>query len=178
MPALFTRLHNMENLLSIVDPIIKQTKAVLWIYRDAKWAIEERQDELYDHLAGVGWNNHDTGTVFLTAFAPEIDLYDFENRVSNLIENKLILGFVERAVQSIKQYPEFGSQYYEIIFIQYLSQSRLSEIEILHKLCLERSTFYRRKKEAIFLLGLCLFGLLPKEDFSQDTEQLSLFQYC
>ena len=178
MQSFFTRYHNMDGVLANIDPLIKQTKLVLKIYREVQWALAEHQHELYAQVTAAGWNSFDTGMVYLTIFAPKANLAEFEEEVCRLIENKSILAFVSNCILRLRRYPEFGAVYYEIINHQFLSHKSLGEIEMVNHLNMERSTFYRRKKEALFLLGLCLFGLTPKEESSPAIEQLSLFPAC
>ena len=48
--------------------------------------------------------------------------------------------------------------YHEILSKSYLTAFRYTESELLEILSIERSTFYDRKKEAIMLLGIALWG--------------------
>ena len=48
--------------------------------------------------------------------------------------------------------------YCEIISKSYLSRFKYKEPELLEVLSMERSTYYDRKKEAILLFGLSLWG--------------------
>ncbi len=178
MQSFFARYQNMDGVLANIDPLIKQTKLILKIYREVRWALAERQHELYAQVTAAGWDSYDTGMVYLTIFAPDADMAEFEKQVCRLIENKSILAFITTCVQHLRRFPEFGSVYHEIITFQFLSHKNHSEIEMVNRLNMERSTFYRRKKEALFLLGLCLFGLTPKEDAPAAVEQLSLFPAC
>lgn len=164
--------------LSNVEPLIKQTKAVLRIYQHLRWVLALRQSDLREELADDGWNSYDIGVTYLLTFAPEIELEVFEAQVCRLVENNLLLAFIDRTILCLKQYPVHGFEYYDVITVQYLSDKNLDEAAILQTLGMERSTFYRKKKEALFLLGLCLFGLAPREMEIQEHEQLSLFAVC
>lgn len=178
MQPFFSRYGNMDVVLANMDTLIKQTKTVLRIYRKLKWALMERQSDMCSLLAEAGWGDHDTGITYLTSFLPETDLNMFEAQICRLMENKLLMAFIDKSILHLKQYPEHGTVYFDIVCLQYLSQRSHREKEILEKLCIERSTFYRRKKEALFLLGLCLFGLLPKRDDWQEYEQFSMYTAC
>lgn len=175
MQTFLSRFPHAEIAFPNVGPLVKQTKAILRIYRDLKWALVCRQLDLHEQLADAGWSSPGTGITYLTAFAPEIDLKIFETQVSSLLEDKQLLNFIDYAILCLGQYPGHGNTYFEIIRLQYLSRRCLCEQEILEKLCMERSTFYRRKKEALFLLGLCLFGFAPVFEGAPEFEQLSLF---
>ena len=53
--------------------------------------------------------------------------------------------------------------YYEILTKQFIHRFNSTEKELLDELNMERSVFYDRKREAIFLLSLCLFGYAVPE---------------
>ena len=55
-------------------------------------------------------------------------------------------------------YVDNGRLYHEILSKSYLTAFRYTESELLEILNLERSTFYDRKKEAVMLLGIALWG--------------------
>lgn len=158
--------------------ITDQTKAILRIYRDLKWAMLEHEADLDLQLADAGTNDRETGLVYLTTFAPEIDLQIFESRVCHLTENKCFLLVIDKGIKRLQLYPGRGDIYHTIIEQQYLSHTPLSERQLLTILATERSVFYRRKKEAIFILGLSIFGIIPAADDDAMYEQMSLFNAC
>ncbi|MDL2253668.1 hypothetical protein LJC49_06285 [Ruminococcaceae bacterium OttesenSCG-928-I18] len=177
MHSNIAKYYDMDNILANIDPLIKQTKSVLRIYKDLKWVLLERERELLYCLEDIGMGDIETGATVLTTFEPEKNLQEFEAQVCRLFENRLLFLFIEKAVQSLKKYPEHGEVYFTIINLQFLSQYRLPEKAMLDKLRMERSTYYRRKRDALFLLGLCLFALLPKEEcVHNEAEQLSFFR--
>lgn len=149
-----------------VDDIIMQTKIVLRLYRPVAWALDERQNDLHRRLLDNGWNCADTGVTRLTFFAPEIDQQEFEARVARLLENKLMVAFIEKSINHLARFPDYGGIYHDIITLQYTAQNPVGESEMLDRLPMERSTFYRRKKEALLLLGVCLFGFAGGEYYT------------
>lgn len=58
----------------------------------------------------------------------------------------------------VYDYYNNGQLYHEILSKSYLTAFRYTESELLEILNLERSTFYDRKKEAVMLLGIALWG--------------------
>lgn len=157
--------------------ILQRTKALLAIYMDVKWAVQEHTEELYSYAADVGWQSEDTGLAFLSVFAPDIDTVAFEARVCRVEENKLMITIVDKAVARLRRYPQHGPVYHEILAKCYLSGDRLKEDALVSILNMDRTTFYRRKKEAVLLLGLSLFGLAaPQPRVYEPAEQLSLFE--
>lgn len=56
--------------------------------------------------------------------------------------------------------------YYEILSKQFIYRFNSTEKELLDELNMERSVFYDRKKEAIYLFSICLFGYVKPSPMS------------
>ena len=117
-----------------------RVKLILKIYRDVVWVLSEWVEELREYAWELGAQDADTGLIYLQSFAPDMDLQEFEERV-----------------------PDRGELYYEILTKQFIHRFNSTEKELLDELNMERSVFYDRKREAIFLLSLCLFGYAVPE---------------
>ena len=61
-------------------------------------------------------------------------------------------------MNKIYEYPDNGKIYHEILSKQYLTVYKYTEQEMLELLNMERSTYYDKKKDAIDLLAICLWG--------------------
>ena len=94
----------------------------------------------------------------LALFAPDTEKQEFESRISALFENKWMVDLIDTAMAKIYDYHNNGRLYHEIISKSYLTAFRYTESELLDLLNMERSTFYDRKREAILLLGVSLWG--------------------
>ena len=81
----------------------------------------------------------------------------------NAMQSRVLIDLIEKAVVKIREYPDNGGIYYSIIDLKFLNYFKYSEEDILEELDLERSTYYRKKKEATLLLGYILFGLIMPE---------------
>ena len=74
-----------------------------------------------------------------------------------------MIELVDTAMIQVKEFPDCGERYFEILSKYYLSKFKYCESELLEVLQLERSSYYDRKKEAILVFGLALWGtVLPK----------------
>ena len=111
----------------------------------------------------LGAQDADTGLIYLQSFAPDMDLQEFEERVCCVMENRMLVDVIDRALLRLKRYPDRGELYYEILTKQFIHRFNSTEKELLDELNMERSVFYDRKREAIFLLSLCLFGYAVPE---------------
>ena len=135
-----------------------RVKLILKIYRDVVWVLSERMEELHEYAWELGAQDADTGLIYLQSFAPDMDLQEFEERVCCVMENRMLVDVIDRALLRLKRYPDRGELYYEILSKQFIHRFNSTEKELLDELNMERSVFYDRKREAIFLLSLCLFG--------------------
>ena len=140
-----------------------RVKLILKIYRDVVWVLSERMEELREYAWELGAQDADTGLIYLQSFAPDMDLQEFEERVCCVMENRMLVDVIDRALLRLKRYPDRGELYYEILTKQFIHRFNSTEKELLDELNMERSVFYDRKREAIFLLSLCLFGYTVPE---------------
>lgn len=111
---------------------------------------------------------------YLLNFAPEKELDIFHARAVSAMQTRVLIDLIDKAVITIKDYPDNGKTYYSIIDLKYIGYFQFTEDEILEQLNLERSTYYRKKKEATMLLGYVLFGRIMPEYIR--TEKVA--NYC
>jgi hypothetical protein len=140
------------------DAVFHKSKLLLAVYRDVTWAISEQLEEIRDHAYETGGHNLDAGFRYLADFAPDVEADRFAERVCCVCETRMYIDLIDRALVRMKAYPVYGNVYYEILDKQYISRFPLTEPELSEALRIERSVFYDRKKEALHLFGVCLFG--------------------
>lgn len=140
-----------------------KSKLILKIYRDVVWVLSERAQELQEYAWELGDQDLSTGLCYLENFAPNIDLQDFEEKVCCVIQSQMLVDVINRALLRLKRYPDRGELYYEILSKQFIYRFNSTEKELLDELNMERSVFYDRKKEAIYLFSICLFGYVINE---------------
>lgn len=122
---------------------------------------KETMDTIVEIILDTDHSGHDC--IYLQSFAPDMDLQEFEERVCCVMENRMLVDVIDRALLRLKRYPDRGELYYEILTKQFIHRFNSTEKELLDELNMERSVFYDRKREAIFLLSLCLFGYAVPE---------------
>lgn len=138
--------------------VFHKSKLLLKIYRDVVWVLSERSEELQHYAWEFGDQDLETGLCYLENFAPDINLQEFEEKVCCFVQNKMLVDVIDRALLRLKRYPNRGELYYEILTKQFIYRFNSTEKELLDELSMERSVFYDRKKEAIYLFSICLFG--------------------
>lgn len=149
------RMYEQMNLDS--SEILHKTKLLLGVYRDVVWATLYEADAVHEDIYYFGSELNDA-LVYLEEFAPDTKKAEFEAKVSSLFENKWMIDLIDKAMTRVYDYHNNGRLYHEILSKCYLTAFRYTESDVLELLNLERSTFYDRKKEAILLLGISLWG--------------------
>ena len=151
-------IHRMYGRLNLnQSEVFHKTKILLGIYRDVVWVTMSNANEMQEEIIYYGDDLNDA-LVYLEEFAPDTERQEFENRVCGLFENKWMIGLIDKAMGKIYDYHNNGKIYHEILSKCYLTAFRYTENELLELLNMERSTFYDRKKEAIMLLGISIWG--------------------
>lgn len=146
-----------------VLPIYERSKALLEVYRNVVWSLKNSADYMICETQVTYGKDLDEALIYLSTFAPEFKRQDFESRVSHLFESKWLIELIDNALVKIRDYPEYGEVYSTILFECYLGKTKTKDVACMQILNLERSCFYQRKREAISLLGVSLWGFeLPK----------------
>ena len=87
-------------------------------------------------------------------------------------------------MNNVRDFPLNGDLYSSILSMCYMSRFPYSERELMDAMGLERTSFYRRKKEAIKVFGLALWGghmdeykmlLMKEEPLQMSIDDLDYF---
>lgn len=140
-----------------------KTKLLLKIYRDVVWSIEDRVAELEEEHYEMGSNSLVEALDYLDEYDPNVNKRKLEDELCSVFKSKLLIEIVDKALLKVKRYPDFGDMYFEIIYKQYIQKNKYPEKYIIQVLNCERTTFYKRKKEAIKLMGVALWGYVLPE---------------
>ena len=165
------------------DEVLHRSALVMQVYRDVVWMTSRKakilKEDFFEDSFG---RNLDTALAYLLEFAPSEKKQEFESRVANLFETKWLVDLIDSAMIRVYNYPDKGRLYFGILSKGYMTAFKYSEIELIEEYHLERSAFYDRKREALMLLGVSLWGFaIPEikeifEDFeSRAEEQVSLY---
>ena len=152
-------LYSRKSLDSVL--LYNRAKLLLEVYRDVCWDTADyaeslKQESIYDY--GTTGSDLNAALSYLADFAPDVERDRFAAKVQALFEVKWMIEIVDHAVAKVHSFPVMGDTYCSILNAYYLSSFPLSEAEMLDQFSLERSTFYRKKKEAIMVFGLAIWG--------------------
>ena len=96
-----------------------------------------------------------------------------ENRLESIQKTRLMLDRVNEALTVLKRKPKDGEQLYQLIYLSYITEEKLTHVEILLRLAVSSRQYYRLRQDAINILSIRLWSAMTKEgDFW--IEMLSL----
>ena len=140
------------------DKLYKRAKLLLSTYRNLCWQTAADTQDTISDLCVCASNDVDGALIYLETFAPDKERDVFEDRITSLFDRRWMMDIVENAMVKTKEFPNYGDMYFEIISKCYLTKWKYDESDMLEILNLERSRFYDRKKEAIMIFGISLWG--------------------
>lgn len=139
-------------------PSYEKAKTILSIYRNVVWQTTNKANNLVSECVASYGKELNTALVYLSEFASEYDKKDFEERVSSLFESKWLIGVIDKSLLKIREFPMYGCEYYTILYNYYLKEVKSTDYECMRLTKLEKTSYYQKKKEAISLLVIALFG--------------------
>lgn len=146
-----------------MDDVYARARLLLSIYRDVCWSTAVRAEDLEDNLICYCSGDLSDALVYLETFAPVEKKVQFEERVQSLFETRWMIELVDSAMIKVREFPYNGNLYFEILSRCFLDKFKYTESDLLELLSMERRTYYDRKKEAIYVFGISLWGdALPK----------------
>ncbi len=146
------------------EKVFHRAKLLLCIYRDVVWRVE---DIIYD----VDAQAYDFGGRKIAQlldylsydFEGDMDKILLEKRLINIDETRTLIDIVEKGLVKLKTYPHYGDLYFQIITNKFIYQIRYTDEELIELLDIGHTMYYRRKKEAVNLMGVILWGyILPQ----------------
>ncbi len=147
-----------------IDEAIMYERAqmLLKAYRFVCWSTSRRADEMKEVLeCDYEYCSTDLNSalVYLENFAPDREKDQFARRIRNLFEVKWVVEIVDSAIMKVREYPVNGELYASILSVYYLSRFRFNvDQDVESEFGFDRSTFFRKKKEAIKVFGVALWG--------------------
>jgi len=140
------------------EHIYHKAKLLLEIYRDVVWSIEGRACDIEAEFYVMGGKRLADALDYLDDYGSDINKKKLEEELCSMLKSKWLIEIVDKALLKVKNYPDYGDTYFDILYKQYIAKYRYDEKRIIEALNCERTTFYKRKKEAINLMGIALWG--------------------
>lgn len=143
---------DLENSYLKIKVVLEQYKTSSWTNNNSVSLSNIADYDVYDEVYG------EDRFAYFTGFISSDDMKSFKIRSKTAVQTKEFSELVQAAVLKVREYPKKGEEYYNILDMKYLNFFDYDENEILELLEIERSTYFRKKKEAMYLLGYVLFG--------------------
>ncbi len=143
--------------------IYHNAKLLLNIYSKTAWETCSKYADIMESYEDDYGINDIKGLEIISSLGDSAQSQRLSERLLSVEKNKLIIDVIHSALLKLKDYPHKGELYYQIIYKNYFVKFKYCESEILESLCLARTTYFRRRKEAINIFGISLWNLtIPK----------------
>lgn len=92
-----------------------------------------------------------------------------EQELGSIMKSRNLINRVNEALTVLKRKPENGERLYELIYMTYIGEEKLSHKELLYRLGLSSRSYYRLREQAITVLSIRLWAAPTTEmDFWLD----------
>lgn len=145
------------------NQVYHNTKILLKLYPHVKWRVSTSITELDQSCRQTSGSGLIDVVEYLADIDVRVNSERLHERLRSIEYSKGILKLVDKCLMLLKEYPENGEKYYQIISVTYLSGNNVGENEALEALNISRSSYYRDKKKATLLLGVILWGFVIPE---------------
>ena len=148
----------------INEKVVHQAKLLLTLYRHVVWSVECDLYELDVTANDFGSRRiQDLIDYLAFDFDGEVDKNKVGDHLKSIAETRDLVILVDKALCRLKTYPGQGELYFNIINRKYIIKYEYTDHELMESMDIERTTYYKRKKEAANLLGTILWGYVLPE---------------
>ncbi len=155
--------HKLQKVAIATQSQCHATELLMKMYRAVAWSVRGRATILIDPLQATSAKSLDDLLFYLSDFAPIYMRKEFESKVNELFFTKWMLELIDTAVMKVRSYPGKGKSYYDILYFTYMDEVKHTECDILAYTGIERSNYYRKRKEALHILSQVLWGMAIPE---------------
>lgn len=97
-----------------------------------------------------------------------------ENRMDSIQKTRLVIDRINEALSTVKRNPNDGQRMYDLLYLTYISEEKLSINEIIYRMSMSSKQYYRIRDKAIDFLSTRLWGS-PQKDMNFWMEMLVIF---
>jgi hypothetical protein len=149
---------------SIDEATYTRAYALLKIYKEVLWGLEESIEELDRQSRKLLGEDLSFAIEILDKFDYRMNKDRFDDEIYDKVELKNLVMLIARALIKVKNFPNHGERYFSILEKNFLLKYSYTEDEMLENLEVSKTTYYKYRKEAIKLMGYCLWNMiLPGE---------------
>lgn len=141
--------------------VFHKAKLLLSLYRDVVWRTQEVMYDTSEEAYDFGGRRIAELADYLSYdFEGDIDKEKAESKLLSIAESKFLVDLVDKALLKLQAYPNLGELYFNILTRQYIYKVKYTDAELIETLSIERTQYYKRKKEAVNLFGVILWGYI------------------
>jgi predicted DNA-binding protein YlxM (UPF0122 family) len=140
--------------------IFHNTKELLELYSKVSWRINSSLREI-DQEYRENTNRKLIDLIdSLVDIDPRVNEERLNSRLRSIEDSKSILDFIDLSLLQLKEFPEGGKEYHDILNSIYINRTAKSIERIAEEHGVSRSTIYRERNKAINMFGVILWGFI------------------
>ena len=163
--------NTFDDIESVENWCFHNTKKLMRKYRSAKMCISATLDDMEQDIEDELGAKMSSMVEFAKYLDIDLNGTYLESRMRSMQQNRMMLGFIDRAVASLRKYDRNGEEFYWILYLKYMAPADnncINDADIINKLkemkfSFSPSSFYRRSNAAISCLSSVLWGYTARD---------------
>ena len=149
---------------------LKNVKTLLKLYRKILYSVNNNLYYL-DEEVYVNSRRHLSDLVdSLVEFETKEEKRRFDDRVNSCHRSLSLLELLDKTVVMVRDYPDKGRIYYDILFRYYFDNFSYTHEELISVLEMSRSNYYRYFDQAVECFYTLLIPVLKSENYEVDDD--------
>lgn len=133
-------------------------KLLLKLYKKVNFYVEDRIESMNEYLYETRRTHLKDVVLSVLEVDSFIDIEKFEDKLISIYSSILILDLMDHALERLRRYPDKGEIYADLLNFRFFDETNYTCEQIMSKLRISRSTYYRYYKKAVEAYGNMLFG--------------------
>lgn len=155
-------IRELKNKIDIPYEINKEiehnVKILLNLYRKVNFRVEERIQDLKLETYESKRKHLEELVISILEMDTTINSKKIEDQLISVSESLFLLQIMDKALEKLKNYPDNGELYGNILELRFFNKEIYSHDIIMEKVNMSRSSYYRHLNRAIQSYGAMIFG--------------------
>ena len=155
-------IRELKNKIDIPYEINKEiehnVKILLNLYRKVNFRVEERIQDLQLETYESKRKHLEELVISILEMDTTINSKKIEDQLISVSESLFLLQIMDKALEKLKNYPDNGELYGNILELRFFNKEIYSHDIIMEKVNMSRSSYYRHLNKAIQSYGTMIFG--------------------
>ncbi len=149
---------------------LQNVKALLKLYRKILHSVNINLYYLAEEVYVTSRRHLSDLVNSLVEFETQEEKRNFDDRVNSYHKSLSLLELLDKAAVMVRDYPDNGRIYYDILFRYYFDNYIYTHEEIISVLELSRSNYYRYFEQAVECFYMHLIPVLKSENYDVDDD--------